>query len=334
MAEAPSDEFTGEVELSAEEQAALGEPTEEVTEPSSDDEDSSGTETLGMKSPEDMAAESAAAQKVLDDSAAEQQQRTVPHQALHEERTMRQETQAQLKAAQELNAKMVDRMDAIMQRLTAPAPEPAPEPEVVPDKEEQPFQYMDYLEKQVAQIAQTQQQTQQQTQEQQQIQELWETGNRQAVQFRSTLENPAEYDEAYNYMMQSRGEELLEMGVQRENIAPMLQKEVMDGMQFALHNKVNPGQMLYNMAKKRGFVMQTPEQKAAAAPTPAPATAPAPAPIDYEAAARANRSLSAGGAPRKENANLAELAEMSDKDFEAWLEVNGDAGVALAHGLQ
>ena len=306
---ADNDEFTGEVDLSPEEQEALGQPSEE---PVVEDEDESPA-VAGMQSPEEEAADKEAAQKDLDEST--EKQRTVPHQAMHEERQLRQQAQEQLKAAQDLNAKMAERMDMILQRITQPATQPQPEPEQIPDKETEPFAYMEYLEKQIQNVANTQQQTQQATQQEKQTAQLWESGNRQAVQYRESLEDPAEYDAAYNYMMQARGEELLEMGFPKENIGQMLQKEVFEGMAYAMQNQINPGKMLHNMAKKRGFAHKKPE-------------------IDYEKAAKANRSMSQGGTPRKETADMAALVNMSDSDFEKWVEVNGDKGLALAHGLQ
>ena len=330
--ETANDEFTGEVDLSPEEQEALGQPTEEEIV----DDDEESTSTAGMQSPEDVAAAEKVAKddltKIQDEKATAdaeaEQKRMVPHQAMHEERALRQQAQEQLRVAQEQNQVLADRMAQILERLS---PKEEPQVEAVPNKEEQPFEYMEWLENQVKQIQTTTAQKEQQSAAEKQQSQLWETGNNLAREYRNSLENPEEYDGAFNYMMQKRGEELVAMGTPKEHIAQMLQQETWQGMQYALANKINPGQMLHNLAKSRGYTKPAPAPQPGRQPAQQPPATPA---VDYDAARKANRSMSRGGGTRNDHATMSDLANMSDKDFEKWLDVNGDEGLALAHGLQ
>lgn len=116
----------------------------------------------------------------------------------------------------------------------------------------------------------------------------------------------ADYDEAYRHLFGSRIEELRTMRYSDDQIRQAVASEEMAIAAHALQNGVNPAEIIYDLATKRGY-------KAAAA---APAAAPAADRIAVAARGQASgRSLSnapggASGAPTVEA-----LLAMSDKEF-------------------
>lgn len=231
---------------------------------------------------------------------------TVPHAALHEERVKRQAADEQVAELRQQNQRLMDRFDQLLSRFD----QHQKQEEQVPDKDQDPIGYMEYLQKELTALKQVQQQTQQQTQQQQQMQAIWNEGNRQAAEFRSQT---PDYDDAFQYLYQKRGEELIAMGLPKEQVAQTLQQEAWQGMQYALANKINPGAMVYQMATARGYTKQ--ER------------------VSPEVAQRANRSMSGAGKESSGGLDMNDIVSMSDEEYEKWLDKNGDVGLAKMHGL-
>jgi chromosome segregation ATPase len=289
-------------EFNTEELKAITEPN--YTDLLDDDDDDEGVEA-----PEEQSVSQEEPSEEKD--AEEKKSSMVPHGALHEERTKRQEIEQRYQQLEQQNTQLMERFDRLLQRFDQPQPQQQKEPEQIPDKEQDPFGYMQWLENQVNELKQGQEkQTQQQT-EQQQMQAIWQEGNRQASEFRSQT---PDYDQAFEYLYQKRGEELIAMGTPKERVATILQQEAWQGMQYALANKINPGQMVYSMAQSRGYTKQE-------------------GTVDPETAMKANRSMSGSGRSTDTEASMNDIINMTDEEYEKWLDKNGDAGLAKMHGL-
>lgn len=304
-------------EMTAEELEATSPPTDDDdvaaqtnTEMAADDDDDDGVNS-------DMVSD----EPVADPVEKPVKQAQVPHAALHEERTKRQALEQKYDTMVEQNNQLNQRLTQLMERLAPPAPTPAAP--AIPDKEQDPFAYMEYLENKINSISQTQEKTQQQTAAERQQQEIWEKGNAQAAEFRSKT---PDYDEAFKYLYERRGQELLDLGFQREQVGQLLQQEAMQGMTFALQRGINPGQMLYNMARHRGY---TPKQAAQAAADATGQNADSRLQRNMEA----NRSMGGSGRDARTTPALEDIVNMSDEEFSEWMDKNGDAGLAKMHGL-
>lgn len=97
----------------------------------------------------------------------------------------------------------------------------------------------------------TQQQEEKQTREQtEQAQQVFSSIASQVNEFKKTH---TDYDDALNHVLSSRKSELLAMGVPESQADQRVAKEAQEIGVSALQAGINPGEMVYNLAKLRGF---------------------------------------------------------------------------------
>lgn len=237
----------------------------------------------------------------------------VPHQALHQERALRQHMAQQL-------ATLQARTNALLAARQPQAPE-------LPDLEQDPVGYVRALGENFAR-----------TEEERQIeafnQRVDTAINEDEAAFRAY--NP-DYDEASSHYVQSRAQELLAF-YPREQAQQIMLQEARQLAQEAWRRGVPAAQMVYTMAQARGYragSAQTPSQTTPATPAPAPVATPqsgqqqsagsAPSPSAVVAAARqgqqATRSLSGGAGGGVAELNAEALLSMSDEEFEQVLKL-------------
>lgn len=247
--------------------------------------------------------------------------KTVPHEALHQERERRKQVEKDLQAAREERARFDERlriMQEAFQRQNQPADPAAKGP---PDPRKDPAGFNAWLfDQHQAARARAAQEAQQGQQKQVQTQryEQFVTSYRQQLND-YVAEEPA-LQEAYDYLSQTRGEELVAMGYSPADAKKMLHREELQLANLAMRAGVNPGQRLVELAKRRGW-----KPKAAADAEKAAADAADPAKKVERIADGQSRGKSlaqAGGSASPTEMTANQLLAMSEEDFAAWTEKN------------
>lgn len=224
------------------------------------------------------------------------EEKVVPLAALHEERRARQELQRQLA---ESNRRQAERDAIIERRLAALAPQ-----QQMPDKLEQPVEYLDQRLSEVAatnkQILERDQQREQEAQRQH--------IERQATQ--AVLASAAEFakvqpdlPEAGKYLNEMRARELMLFGMAEAQAIAQATQEQDNALKTWAYQGMNAAQMAYDFAKARGYQPKaqanTAEQKIAA----------------QQKGTAAAKSLGGGGAVNAGKLTAEALASMSDEEF-------------------
>lgn len=224
------------------------------------------------------------------------EEKVVPLAALHEERRARQELQRQLA---ESNRSQAERDAIIERRLAALAPQ-----QQMPDKLEQPVEYLDQRLSEVAatnkQILERDQQREQEAQRQH--------IERQATQ--AVLASAAEFakvqpdlPEAGKYLNEMRARELMLFGMAEAQAIAQATQEQDNALKTWAYQGMNAAQMAYDFAKARGYQPKaqanTAEQKIAA----------------QQKGTAAAKSLGGGGAVNAGKLTAEALASMSDEEF-------------------
>jgi myosin heavy subunit len=251
--------------------------------------------------------------------------RFIRHGAFHRERKMRQEIERQLSTERaeltrqrEERARIDERLQLIMQasqqQVDQQQQEQAP---AVPDPEENPFAYMRYLESQIAQLSQHNQGVSQHFQRQDEYASVKSAFQADANSF--TQQQP-DFIHAYQHLIRARDRELQRLGrVDPQERARIINQEELMIVGEALRGGKSAAQLMYELAKDRGY--QTAPVEAQAAPAAAAAPAQRPSAVAQVAAIKAGtqaaRSLgsAAGGSNQPLTAEL--LASMSESEFEA-----------------
>lgn len=181
-------------------------------------------------------------------------ERYVPLAALHEERTRRQDMEYRLAEVQgQLQA-----ITALMNNQNK-APQAAPEPDIgpPPDASSDPIGFMQWQQKKLAQAEKqlTEFKTQfgemqgqvRETQEQQTLKREYEVACRQYAHA-----NP-QFGGAYQFLLNSRAQELAAYGMQPAAIAATVQAEELAMARQAFQMRRNPGEFIHGLAKARGY---------------------------------------------------------------------------------
>lgn len=229
-----------------------------------------------------------------------ERQRFVPHEALHEERTKRQELQSKV---QEMEARFKTMVERIQQRDTPP---PAPEAPPVPNPETDPIEYIKYL----GQQQERQQAEQQRQQAEQQRFQAFQTKLGEAESaFRA---DTPDYDAAVQFALEARHKELELFGVTSpQERGAIIQQEIWQHANRHFETGANPAKSFYEYAKLRGY--------GAAPPTP-----PTPAPQEKVASLAAKQAVArspalASSAPT-DPVSLESLSGMNDDEFDRYFE--------------
>lgn len=224
---------------------------------------------------------------------------TVPHAALHEERERRKELQRQLQEQADRTAKMEERFSQFI-KVAAP-PAPAEEPD--------PLTRIDNLENKLSQtLSAADQERKQQHEEQQFV-------NRYRASAEAFLKDRPDFAEAYQYLLNDRKSELELIGLSPTEVTKELIANERTIAENAYRAERNPAQVLYEMAKKRGY-------GASASAAPAPKAEDKIEQLDK--GLKAAKSLGSGGSKPDSGAvweglSLADIANMDDKEWsEVW----------------
>jgi hypothetical protein len=281
------------------------------------------------------AVEAAAPEQAVDDDGLEPDDihddvnkgRFIRHGAFHRERKMRQEIERQLQTERaeltrqrEERARIDERLQLIMQASQQQIEQQQqPEQPQVPDPEENPFAYMRYLENQIAQLSQHTQGVSQHFQRQDEYASVKSAFQADANSF--TQQQP-DFIHAYQHLIRARDRELQRLGrVDPQERARIINQEELMIVGEALRGGKSAAQLMYELAKDRGYQMQQEAPAAPAASASAPAPAQRPSAVAQVAAIKAGtqaaRSLgsAAGGSNQPLTAEL--LASMSESEFEA-----------------
>jgi len=233
------------------------------------------------------------------------QSKMVPHAALHEERTRRQALESERQKLIEERALFEGRLQAVLgmreqgQRQEQPAE---------PDETTDPIATIGHLRQRLAAIEAGGQQQSEQARQQARIASLAQAAAADAQQFRGKT---PDYGDAYEFFKQNRAAELQFYGVPAQEIANIIGQEELQIAASAFQRQQSPAEVLYNVAKHRGY-----KPKA-----PAP---PAGEQIDRIADGQErSRTLSSAGGGATGSAMTAErLLKMSPAEFDAWTSKN------------
>jgi hypothetical protein len=190
--------------------------------------------------------------------------RKVSLKALQEERQKRQEIERRLA-----------QMEAWFQQNQ---PQQPPEQYAEPDPETDPIAALKYTKQQIAEMRQMEQARSQENQ-------FRNVYAQDAQRFAS--ETP-DFGPAYQYVIQSRAQELEAIGMPPDRITQIVQAEEMNLVATAMQNGVRPAEAIYKFAKARGY--------SGAKPAPAPAPAPVAAPPALQAERQAVSATPAAAA--------------------------------------
>jgi|SRR5882724_909797 len=261
--------------------------------------------------------------------------RFVPHQAFHEERTRRKELEAKTVTQQEQLARVQERLSVLTEIIQgqeqlqrgAQKTETAPEPEAEINPEVDVFASVAQLQKRdgerAARLAEIERNANQRIDAIQQ-----EALYRQdALTF--AMKTP-DFPDAYRYFNERRRDELKILGFTDEaQIDNRIMGEERALMALGLREKRSPSQIIYDMARNRGYAPKASEPAPAPAPItqtaqPVQAAQPTVPQISPDSAQRvqntqngqgASRSLSGAGGASGDGLTVQQLADMSEEDF-------------------
>jgi hypothetical protein len=310
-------------ELTAEEQALFsgGETSEEPAAPT---EEVQTEEAAAPAAPEtNVETQESDDSDLADDDVMEDANRGrfIRHGAFHRERKLRQAAEKQLaeyneRLAREAaeRARIDERLRIMTQAMEAPQPgQPGQQETQVPNPDEDPFAYMRYLEGRIEQLSGGVQQVDQQFAAQQEYAQLKTAFVSDAQQYQT---KQPDFLKAYTHLMQARDRELARLGRQDpQERARIVQQEEQMIVSECLRQGRSPSELIYELAKDRGY--STPAPAAPAAPA---AAAQKPSAVAQVAAIKKGQESAkslgsaAGGATQPLTADV--LANMSEDEFE------------------
>jgi hypothetical protein len=249
--------------------------------------------------------------------------RFVPHAAFNEERTRRQQLEAENRRLSEDRARFDERL-RVIQEMNQPQPQPQPQPLQKPDRNVDPISTIEYLENKIEALEQNWQHGSQQWNEQQQRAEQvrWIAQAASSDADRVKAEVP-DYDQAYRFWLQSRAGEMQAYGLQPSEIGQALQREELEISAGAFQRGVSPAETLYQIAQQRGYRVGNGRtgngQDGAAEQIRRVATG-----------QQRNQTLSGTGGGATPTAMTADrLLSMSNEEFDAWTTKNPAAADRL-----
>jgi hypothetical protein len=233
--------------------------------------------------------------------------KTVPLTALHEERTRRKELDKQLRDAQQKLANFEGRF-AVIEKLNGGQQQQTEQPAGDPNPEDDIFGAVNAIKKKIETTEA----------EQRAAAEHTTFVNSYKADAQKFIGTTPDYMEAYNHLLSSRAAELQAIGYEGEELGRALQADEIAIAQMAMSKGKSPAEMLYSLAKQRGY---TKKEAAAAAAAAAPAGVEKLEAIERGQAA--NKSLSnTGGNAGDQDMTAERLLSMPIGDFEAWCEKN------------
>lgn len=239
----------------------------------------------------------AEAKEAVEPEPVKEQVKTVPHQALHEERERRKELARQLEETQAKQRLMEERFAKFLEEKQAPPP----------NVDENPVEYLKYTEKQLREqqerLAQEFEAQRVQREQESQWNNFVTAYRNQAQQF---AEQTPDFDAAYQHALKTRIAEFVAGGVDEATAKTWATQEETAIVQRAFQDGVNPAERIYNMAKARGYTPKAQADNSAKMETLIKGTQ--------------SKSLAGVGGQSPAPMSLEALAEMDDAEFEKHFE--------------
>lgn len=227
----------------------------------------------------------------------------VPHQALHEQRERRKAAEKKARDLEIENAKFRERF-TILEKLQG-----KDEPKGPPKPEEDIFGAFEHLNKNFETVQKRLDEGEAAKKHEAQVNELVGNYRNDAAKF--TASNP-DFKDAYNHLLQSRARELQALGYDTPaELQQALQNEEMSIAQMAFEKGKSPAEVIYSLAKERGYKKADPKASSDAK-------------LDaIERGSGLNKSLSSTSGTSGDDEMTAErLLAMPNDEFETWCEKN------------
>lgn len=246
--------------------------------------------------------------------------KTVPYDAMFEERERRKQAEIELREIRENYARLEERTNLLLKRVEPKPDTPAPPPNF----EDDVFAAANYDRDRLNKLENMASQFETQQQQQQQMQQLVSAYRADAEAFKTS--NP-DFMDAYNTYRNARWKEYETLGFQAAQIAQAMEQEELNLAYSAFQNRRSPSQTIYEMAKLRGYqAKQAPSQPRDGVNEVQR--------IARAADAAASLSAAGGGAVAGNGKiDVKTLASMSASEFSKWYAKYGEEGLAKAHGL-
>lgn len=232
----------------------------------------------------------------------EKSERVVPLAALHEERGKRKGLEQRLREFELENARFKERfkvVEEIGKKQEAPPPDPSADP----------FAYLQQVPNELGELKSKLTQFEQQEQQRTQQQRVVSAYSQAADQFRK---DSPDFNDAYKHIIDSRIEEYKLIG--HPDPVAAVQSDEFQIVLGALQQGRNPAEVIYSLAKARGFQAKAPAQ---------PDKTAAEKLAQIEKGQASNKSLaSAGGQSGAEEMTAEALLKMPMDEFEKWVEKN------------
>lgn len=233
----------------------------------------------------------------------------VRHGAFHQERERRKQLEAKLQEREVEFARINERL-AILSSAMQPTQQRQEAPAAPPDIEIDPIGYIKHLGEQLKQNGQQTEEMRRAAEVERETHTIVSSYQTDAARF--AQETP-DFRDAYGHLLQGRDRELALYGIaDPQQRAQIINQEEQQLVRTALAQGKRPAQVVYEMAKARGY--------AGAPPAAAPAAQPSPQEEVQRIAeaAKANRSLSnMSGSGAKTQLTAQDLLAMDDKQFAA-----------------
>lgn len=273
--------------------------------------DAGGGETLNAEGGADAGAADAGADQSKGEA------KHVPLAALHEERTRRKEIDKQLREAQQQIAEFRGKF-SVIERLQGGQQQQTEQPAAIPTVEDDIFGNVKHVGETVEQIKKRLDDADAASKAQAEHTTFVNSYKADAQKFIGTT---PDYMDAYNHLLSSRAAELQAIGYEGEELGKALQADEIAIAQMAMSKGKSPAEMLYNLAKQRGY---TKKEAAAAAAAAAPAAPSGAEKLEaIERGQAANKSLSnTGGNAGDQDMTAERLMGMPLDEFEAWCDKN------------
>jgi hypothetical protein len=233
-----------------------------------------------------------------------EEHRTVPYQALKEERAKRQDRDRELE-------KLNSRIEALVNHLNQPAPQPekpAADEDPEPSPEEDAYGHITWqmrqIRKEQAKLAEGYQSQQTDAQRRAQLQQINRVASESVKRFSADV---PDYADAYQHYRQQRGAQFQLQGYNAQQAQQALNNEELQMIVKAGNLGRDPAELVYEWAKTYGY---QPRQAEATAGDDQPAKLPKPAPKSVSGMA---------GKPVAKKATATDIAKMSDQDFAAYM---------------
>lgn len=245
----------------------------------------------------------------------EDKPKMVPHAALHETRLKHKEAEAK---ARELEQKLQmyqavdDRFNRFAEMQAKQQQAQPQEQEPIPNKDEDPFGYIDYLDKQVKGLSEQQQRQQAEHQQQAQLQQFQAAVTAEEAEFAKQV---PDYTEAAAFLRDSYARELEAMGTPPHQINNALRNQLLNLAVSAKEAGRSVPEVAYSLAQGRGYKGKEETKTSDDAEE---------ALKKVEEGQRVNRNVSGAGNGSGGKMTLEKFAKLPEDEAFAWMAKNGE----------